>query len=210
MERKPDWLPGFPVQIYCNSEDVVFRAELSDYYGIAFDQATDTVYAALYGIIAPLEEHTMGEPQIHALTTIGDTTSSSTIIAQRYVLNEDGDVFLYSLDQGSAAENVLRIAGIHDNDLVSDFARANPDISIQMVNCDMQSLDGLISLLSGGDEVDILLISKPGLFEVLKKKGYVASLSESSLLTTAVDSMHEPIREIVYSDGKIYGYPESM
>ena len=20
MERKPDWLPGFPVQIYCNSE----------------------------------------------------------------------------------------------------------------------------------------------------------------------------------------------
>ena len=22
MERKPDWLPGFPVQIYCNSEVV--------------------------------------------------------------------------------------------------------------------------------------------------------------------------------------------
>ena len=23
MERKPDWLPGFPVQIYCNSEVVL-------------------------------------------------------------------------------------------------------------------------------------------------------------------------------------------
>ena len=21
MERKPDWLPGFPVQIYCNRRD---------------------------------------------------------------------------------------------------------------------------------------------------------------------------------------------
>ena len=30
MEGKPDWLPGFPVQIYCNRSDLIYRLNAPD------------------------------------------------------------------------------------------------------------------------------------------------------------------------------------
>ena len=46
MERKPDWLPGFPVQIYCNSDvknDLHITLTFEGEKGYAYMQAIGIV-----------------------------------------------------------------------------------------------------------------------------------------------------------------------
>ena len=48
MERKPDWLPGFPVQIYCNRRDTMDEQQLQDAFS-AGDEAALSAVIARYG-----------------------------------------------------------------------------------------------------------------------------------------------------------------
>ena len=53
MEGKPDWLPGFPVQIYCNRGDNMSATCKTCFY-IGHRDAPDTIYPAL---LAEVERH---------------------------------------------------------------------------------------------------------------------------------------------------------
>ncbi len=56
MERKPDWLPGFPVQIYCNrSKFIVIAglnlfhdAQIGEYFRVFISCGVIAVSLALY------------------------------------------------------------------------------------------------------------------------------------------------------------------
>ncbi len=100
MERKPDWLPGFPVQIYCNRSDVVnsqykkgvlelcvlsllkkrdcYGYEISEYLSQHIDIADGTVYPILRKLKADgllttyLQEESGGPPRkYYKLTGLG-------------------------------------------------------------------------------------------------------------------------------------------
>ena len=70
MERKPDWLPGFPVQIYCNSE-LYHWANASEFDRIQYTQPMQ-LSEKRFVVHLLLDNDAVGMEQLVCYTDLGN------------------------------------------------------------------------------------------------------------------------------------------
>lgn len=189
-------------------EDTLSGDGLSgDIGGIAYDAATDTLYVAQNNVIQPLANKAFGEPAAY-LGSQGYRSSSAITSTGHFVSMSYDGVYVRSLDAKYKPAGVLRIASGYMDNATSKFARANPEIGIEITENLSWSDQGFLSAITSKDtNVDVYSLTTSGEFANLYEKGYLADLSSSPALMAAVEAMYPAIRDAVLVDGKLYGYP---
>ena len=80
-------------------------------------------------------------------------------------------------------------------DIIIDFSIENPDnaiVSVQSLNAnELQQ-----AALSGDNSVDLFVLSAPGCFAAMRKKGYIASLNGNETLTADAETLYPTIQEV--------------
>lgn len=127
-----------------------------------------------------------------------------------YAYPDSNYVFLRDVSiEGEVAQKVLTLMGDVSPDIIIDFSIENPDIAIVSV----QSLNAnelQQAALSGDNSVDLLVLSAPGSFAAIRKKGYIASLNGNETLTADAKTLYPTIQEVIFDGDTLIGYPISI
>ena len=127
-----------------------------------------------------------------------------------YAYPDSNYVFLRDVSiEGEVSQKVLTLMGDVSPDIIIDFSIENPDIAIVSV----QSLNAnelQQAALSGDNSVDLFVLSAPGSFAAMRKKGYIASLNGNETLTADAKTLYPTIQEVIFDGDTLIGYPISI
>lgn len=212
---REDWEPSVVVVDAAtgNVETTLLQTEnrYGQLGGLAYDAATGVLYVNENCTVAPVVNGALGEPVAFIPAQSGTNSIAAVLSSGHYVISAYDGIFLRNLDPQYKPAGVLRLGGGYMDDATAAFARANPDIAIQMSSnylwTSQQIIDAMISKESN---VDVFTVSSMGGLKGLREKGYLADISSSPALVAAVEAMYPQVRDALLVDGKLYGYPQSL
>lgn len=156
-----------------------------------------------------------GESKIAAYTgegMYGGSGGGMTFCADGYYLSASYDgVSVYLLNSPSLEKGALRIFGESGSDTHRAFAKAHPEIAVEVSGDYSSDLEAITqAMVSDTNPYDVLLLSLNYMpVDQLMRKGYCADLSGNEALMELSRSMYPQFGEIMLQDGKLYGLPVS-
>ena len=136
------------------------------------------------------------------------STPAACSTAGLYAYGDGSYVYLRDLSyDGEPQVTVLRLMGYLDTRLLRSYAIARPDVAIQVVDPYSVSGDQPLAELMQAMDIDMALLSAPGSFADLCRKGYAADLSASQALVQAAEGLDPAIREALVDGDRLLGFP---
>lgn len=108
---------------------------------------------------------------------------------------------------GEPQVTVLTLAGNISPDLLRAYALARPDVAIQALD---PSASADLAMLLQSRQIDLAVVSAPGSFAEMRRKGYAADLSASPALVEAAAGLYPAVREVLCDGDRLLGFPLSI
>lgn len=155
---------------------------------------------------------TTGESRIAAYTGEGRYGGSAygTVLCEGgYYITANSGLNQYLLNSPSLEKGALRIFGENGSDTHRNFAKAHPEISVEVAGDYSNDLETLTqAMVSDTNPYDVLFLSLNYMpVDRLLQKGYCADLTDDEALMDAARSMYPQFGEILMKDGRLYGLP---
>lgn len=180
--------------------------------GIAYDAASDTVYAASGGqvTVSVAGGAFVPGPYFNVPTPLNGVFSG--VINDWYAVFTDHQLHLCKLNGESAGLEPLRIKGFGlDEDMLQAFGRAHPDVPVARTDVLMSDTAAIIGdFASAADQADLYVLYSFQSLEALKDKDYLADLSDVPGVSEAVAAMYPAVRDAVTRDGKVLALPAGL
>lgn len=138
-------------------------------------------------------------------------TPAACSAAGLYAYGDSACVYLRDLSlAGEPAVTVLRLMGYMDTRVLQAYAIARPDVAIQVVDPYSVASDQPMTELMRAMDIDMAIVSAPGTFTSLCRKGYAADLSASQAITKAAEGLDPAIRQALGEGGSLLGFPLNL
>ena len=111
--------------------------------------------------------------------------------------------------EGEVSQTVLTLLGNIPPNLMIDFSIANPDIAVIATQSSTSDYMKQAALSADGS-VDLFVLSAPGDFATMKKKGYVDPLNDGTGLVESARELYPTIQDTVFSGDVLLAYPISI
>lgn len=153
-----------------------------------------------------------GESKIAAYTgegMYGGSSYGNVLCEGGYYITASSGLNQYLLNSPSLEKGALRIFGESGSDTHRNFAKAHPEISVEVAGDYSNDLETLTqAMVSDTNPYDVLFLSLNYMpVDRLLQKGYCADLSGDEALMDVARSMYPQFGEILMKDGKLYGLP---
>ena len=153
-----------------------------------------------------------GESKIAAYTgegMYGGSSYGNVLCEGGYYITASSGLNQYLLNSPSLEKGALRIFGESGSDTHRNFAKAHPEISVEVAGDYSNDLETLTqAMVSDTNPYDVLFLSLNYMpVDRLLQKGYCADLSGDEALMDVARSMYPQFGEILMKDGKLYGTP---
>lgn len=184
---------------------------------IAYDEERGMIYYVLSGSVwrMTVSEDGMGEPE-----EFGDmpldiyTDSSAVLLGDLYILSSYDGVVGRDVTIDKLPEQKLRVANMAYIDAVKrayfSFTDKHPEYMVSIGDSGSSS-SLLQDMMNRSSDVDIYTLQvSDSAFSALMNRGFMAELSGSEKLSTAVEAMYESLQNVVKKDGELYAVPMNM
>ncbi|NLB90308.1 MAG: extracellular solute-binding protein [Clostridiales bacterium] len=133
---------------------------------------------------------------------------------QLYVaVSENYKTYVRSIDPALKAQGFITIRGAYGNDNeIQIFQKLRPEVPLTFdEEYGVAAQDIGQKLIMGDDTVDLYKLSTSAYgYQFLKNKGYVEGLSQSSILTAAVEPMYPAIKDVIQKNGELVAFPVEL
>ncbi len=187
--------------------------EYTPMIGLAYDEATDTVYCAKGGEICPvdLQAGQIGEGVTDMPLETYNSSMAFVMTGGYYVSCSEG-ACVRNLDPGQRAEVRLKINDSGWNECVTNayyrYSNAHGDVSCVLSRDWNESQNLLESMMNRDDSIDIYVMSTNStIYDALYQRGYLMELDGSEKLVQMADAMYPSIREALCSNGRLVAIP---
>lgn len=180
--------------------------------GLAYDEATDTIYYTFQRQIWKSEK---GEPfaAVAYLTQayVYQSHQAWLLPGPLYVLGSNG-LYVRNVDPQYKAARALRIEGGWEDVGFLAFSSENPDIPVLLnYTRDWDAAAIADEIKSGSTSADIYITSLSKGLRDLITKDYAADLSASAALAQDIDSMYTQVKEVLVNEsGAPMAYPRNL
>lgn len=122
-------------------------------------------------------------------------------------VHADGTISDETLSEMSASQRVLRISGGVEDDAYAAFVDQYPDVHVinDIPVASAQDIQRFID--TDATNIDIFSVSLDMGYDALRRKGYLRSLNESSILVNTMDAYYPQIQEALQLDGAYVACP---
>lgn len=190
--------------------------EYSPLVGLAYDEASDTIYCVRGGEVCPVDlqagEILAGVTDM-PLENYGSVMAACVMQGGYYVDTGDG-LAVRNLDPAQKAEIRLKINDSMWLEAVNNayyrFSNAHGDISL-VLSREYSEVDHLIeSMMNRDDSIDIYTLSvSTTTFDALYKRGYLMELDRSEKIRAFAEGMYPTLRDCLSSGGHLVALPLS-
>lgn len=183
--------------------------------GMAYDEASDSLYCIKAGEICPidLQTGTVGEG-ITEMPLEAYSAAPGCILKGSYFAFCSEGAAIRNLDPAQKAQTKLRINDSFWNDTINAayyrFANAHGDVSL-VLSREYSEIENLIdSMMNHDDRVDIYVLStSSSIYEALHNRGYLMELDSNEKVKALADGMYPSVREDLSTDGHLVALPLS-
>lgn len=128
----------------------------------------------------------------------------------RYALFSDS-LYLRTAGDSTQTFDELLITGAMDPGIYNSFSRENPNVHVTFSG-EMLSSDTISkALVTGDDTADVYAVFADSTFKAAVRKGYAASLGDSTILTEDIKTMYPHIQQVITDDSGVpVAYPYSI
>lgn len=212
---KPDFYRLVMIDTAANSVgDTIFEDRKPQYTvtGLAYDPSTDMIVMATGDRVYQIKDQAMVDLYAYLPNLEGREYRNDfhCFINGQYVFINNSAFCPIALGFEDR-KPVLRFANSGMTDEIRGFMKENPDINVAYNDDYVWDNQTIIrSLLTQSSDVDIITIYAGTGLSAIKAKKYYADLSESSVLTDAVERMYPQIADTLLDDGRLAAFPSDM
>ncbi len=182
--------------------------------GIVYDAASDTIYALGAGELFYSKAGAAFETAAYMPCDYPQDRMPAAILPGGYyaAIPNYASVYVRNTDPAQRPTRVLRIAGGYADEVTNAFMAAHPDIPVIFTQDYYGTAEAVSqNMISGSKSADLFLLGLSyGGFPDLRQKGYTADLSQSAILTQAVQDMYPQFISGLFKDGKLVAFPQSI
>lgn len=173
--------------------------------GLVWDEAGQRYARFAQGIVRTIDEagNTLDKAY---LPVMGGASSNLAVCSNSgmYAYGNGKYIFIRDITgDAPASQFVLHVAGSLNPDLIIQFAIEHPDIAVI-------EIDGVDTAqnaaLSGDSGIDLFVLSAPGDFTAIKKKGYISPMTNENLHTWA-NSLYSEIQDVIFNGEDLVAVP---
>ncbi len=183
--------------------------------GLAYDQASDTLYCVKSGEICPIDVQagTVGEGLVDMPIEAYNAAPGCVLNGGYYAFASEGAA-IRNLDPAQKAQTKLRINDSFWSESVNSayyrFANAHGDVSV-VLSREYSEVENLIeNMMNRDDRVDIyILATSNSIYEALYNRGYLMELDGNEKVKALADSLYPSIRERLSTNGHLVALPIS-
>ena len=134
----------------------------------------------------------------------------------RYYVTDQGAEDGYmscAVDASLIPSRTLRVCGpAYDvGAQINGFIKAHPEAAVEQIEAPPQDAEAFLRHMQSEDAADLYLLNLDcGFFDALRDKGYLADLSASPALMSAVGRMYPQLTGAMLKDGHLYALPVYM
>jgi len=180
--------------------------------GIAYDQESDTVYAASGGqvLAGAAGGDLVAGPYFNVPAPLNSTFAG--VSNGWYGVFVGTELHLCKLTGESGDAQPLRIKGFGiDENMLQAFGRAHPDIPVARTDILMTDTAAIIAdFAAAEDQADLYVLYTFQSLEALKEKGYLADLSGIPGVADTIAAMYPAVQDAVMREGKALAFPIGM
>lgn len=128
-------------------------------------------------------------------------------------ITENYKTYVRSIDPALKAQGVLTLSGASGQDKeIEAFQNERPEVPLALAGNYWETPSDIgQKLMMGDDSVDLYKLNTSIYgYQFLKNKGYLEHLSQSSILTQAVEKMYPAIQEVIQKDGELVAFPVEL
>lgn len=180
---------------------------------LVYDAATDGVYysdpTGVYRF--DLAKKTASQVGYLLLSNSSRDQAAAAMAGGLYYVadySEDGYVSSATVDPSLMPTRVLRLTSSYMvEEQIRGFAKEHPDIAIQYIEDSPYNAESITQHIQSSQAADVYTFTMDSDFALLRDKGWLADLSESSALVEAVSAMYPHLTKEFLRDGKLYAVP---
>lgn len=119
-------------------------------------------------------------------------------------------IYIREVTTEKPSDHILRMS-LYDTQYLPSFIASNPDIHLSITDALQTRTEELIrQLLNGTLDQDVIEVDASSLFQIMADKGYLADLTESSIVTAEWEQLYPFIQKAIARDGRILGVPSKL
>ncbi len=180
--------------------------------GIAYDAATDTVFAVSGGQLASSQGGGAFVPGAYFNAPNPLNATFAGVVEGEYAILTGTDLHMTSLNAVASDTPPLRLKGFNiDDAMLQAFNREYPEVPVAKVDSLMTDTATIFNEFATADsQVDLYVLYSFQSLEALKEKGYLTDLSGIPGVAEAVAAMYPSVQDAVMQDGAVLALPASL
>lgn len=126
----------------------------------------------------------------------------------RLVVPSSDGVSICSVDPAKMPTQVLKVAGDWSgDDALPMFIKAYPEVAVNRTEQGLYNIENVTTAIAGGEAPDVFCFYSSNGLDALIQKGYAMDLSGDAKLMELAAQLYPQIQDVIFRDGKLYGYP---